>query len=399
MTGLSGNEMWCLSKKGLYAGDLIIGNSVFSMGVIGSIGSGLKTLMGGEVTQVTQVVHEGRLNAYNRLVAEAQRRGGVGVTGVSNELLMLGSNIEFLSVGSTLHAQGHGGEQVAFTSAADGQELYCQIDAGFRPIRFVFGNVAYSIGVGGGILGGLRSLKRGEVKEYSDIFNHTRHLALQRITDEARQAGANAVVGVKTSILPFQGVQEMVMLGTASHHPTLPAQYSQTPISSDLTCQEMWNLVKMGYMPVQLVLGVSVYSLGLVGRMKNWFAALARGELTDYSKLVYEARANAIARIAADAQAVGADDVAGIKTYVYDLGGGLIEFLAIGTAVKKVPGVTTSSDQLPYQAIITDRDTFINAAEREQSANLNTGAKGKSGGREATSGAWGILKVILELIR
>ena len=398
MTGLSGNEMWCLSKKGLYAGDLIVGNSVFSMGVVGSIGSGIKSLIGGEVTQITDVVHEGRLNAYTRLSDEARKRGGVGVTGVSNELLFMGSNIEFLSVGSTLHAQGHGSEQLAFTTASDGQELFCQIDAGFKPVKFVFGNVAYSIGVGGGILGGLRSLRRGEVKEYSDVFNHTRHLALERITNEARTAGANSVVGIKTSIIPFQSMQEMVMIGTASHHPSLPPQFSQTPVTSDLTSQETWNLVKMGYMPLQLVLGVSVYSLGLVGRITNWFRALARGELNDYTRLVYEARENAIAKIAKDAQAAGADDVAGIKTYVYELGNGLIEFLAIGTAVKRVPGLATASEQLPYQAVIADRDTFINTADVAASSALS-GGKGATSGREATNQATGLLKLIFDLIR
>lgn len=398
MTGLSGNEMWCLSKKGLYAGDLIIGNSVFSMGLMGSLGSGIRSLIGGEVTPVTEIVHEGRLNAYSRLVEEARRRGGVGVAGVSNQLNLMGRNIEFLSIGSTLHGQAHDAEQVAFTSAADGQELFCQIDAGFKPVKFVFGNVAYAIGVGGGLLGGLRSLSRGEVKEYSDVFNHTRHLSLERITNEARAAGANAVVGIKTSIIPFQAMQEMVLIGTAAHHPMLPPQFSQTPITSDLTSQETWNLVKLGYMPMQLVLGVSVYSLGIVGRFKNWFRALARGELTDYTRLVYEARENAVAKIARDAQAVGADDVAGIKTYVYELGAGLIEFLAIGTAVKRVPGLKTASEQLPYQAVIADKDTFINTANVDASSRLE-GGKGATSGKAATKQASGLLRLIFDLIR
>ena len=53
------------------------------------------------------------------------------------------------------------------------------------PKKFVFGNVAYSIGVGGGIMGALKSMARGEIKEFSDVFNHTRHLALQRLVDDA----------------------------------------------------------------------------------------------------------------------------------------------------------------------------------------------------------------------
>ena len=220
MTGLSGNEIYCLHKKGLSPGDMVIGNSVYSMGFLGSLGAGISTLTGGEVTQVTDMVHQGRLNSYTRMVAEANKHGGVGITGVTNELIQQQGNVEFLSIGSCLHQDGARSEQLAFSSSADGQELYCQMDAGFRPIKFVFGNVAYSIGVGGGIGGMFKSMQRGEIEQYSQIFNQTRHLALQRITNEARSVGANAVVGIETSIIPFQGMQEMVMIGTASYHPS-----------------------------------------------------------------------------------------------------------------------------------------------------------------------------------
>jgi uncharacterized protein YbjQ (UPF0145 family) len=380
MTGLSGNEMYCLHQKGLSPGDLVIGNSVFSVGVVGGIGSGLRTLAGGEVTQITSIVHEGRLKSYERMVAEAQQRGGIGITGVSNELVQHAGSVEFLSVGSCVHQEGARSEQLGFSSSADGQELYCQLDAGFRPIKFVFGNVAYSIGVGGGIAGAFKSLARGEVHQYSQVFNETRHLALIRIAQEARNAGANSVVGIRTSIIPFAGMQEMVMIGTASHHPSLPPQASQMPVTSDLTNEEMWNLVNMGYLPVQLVLGVSVYSLGLVGGITAAFKSLARGEINELTTLIYEARENAISRIAADAQAVGADDVVGIKTNVYQLGGGMIEFLAIGTAVKRVDGVTTLSPQLPPQAIIRDKDTFVNTAEFSLGTSLNQRTGGGGGG-------------------
>jgi copper chaperone CopZ len=43
---------------------------------------------------------------------------------------------------------------------------------------------------------------------------------------------------------------------------------------------------------------------------------------------------------------------------VHDLGK-LLEFMAIGTAVKKIPGIKTQSAMLPPQAIIVDKDTWI----------------------------------------
>jgi hypothetical protein len=41
MSGLSGNEMYCLDLKGMSAGELVIGNSVHSLGFLGSIGAGM----------------------------------------------------------------------------------------------------------------------------------------------------------------------------------------------------------------------------------------------------------------------------------------------------------------------------------------------------------------------
>ena len=190
MTGLSGNEIYCLHLKGLRPGDLVVGNSVFSMGFLGSLASAGRGILGGEVTQVTAVVHEGRLEAYNRMVHEARQRGGTGITGVSSELRTFHGNSEFLALASCVHREKAGSETVEFSTSADGQELYCQLDAGFRPIRFVFGNVAYSVGAVGGLIGSLKSMARGEIKQFSDVFNHTRHLALERITAEAAAVGA-----------------------------------------------------------------------------------------------------------------------------------------------------------------------------------------------------------------
>lgn len=352
-------------------GDLVIGNSVFSMGIIGSIGSGLKTLAGGEVEQVTSMIHEGREASFQRMMGEATQRGGSGITGVSNELIMQAGNIEFLSVGSCLHRDDGQAEKLQFSSSADGQELYCQMDSGFHPSHFVFGNVAYSIGVGGGLGGALRSLSRGEVVEYSNVFNQTRSLALQRISQDAMRYGANAVVGIETSIIPFQGMQEMVMIGTAATHSALGPEFNNNPITSDLTNQEMWNLISMGYMPLRLILGVSVYSLGVAGGISAMLKGFSKGEITELSTLIYEAREKAIDKVKDQATQCGADDVVGLKSYVYQLGGGLIEFMVVGTAVKKMSGLKTASPMLIAQAIISDKDTFANTAEVAIGTNLN----------------------------
>jgi len=362
MTGLSGNEIYCLHLKGMKPGNLVIGNSVYSLGFVGSLGAGFKNMVGGEVSQITQIIHEGRAQSYDRLVKEAIGHGGIGVTGVTSELRQFHANIEFLSVASTVHAENGPAqtEKLQFTTAHDAQELYCQIDSGYEPRKFVFGNVAYSVGVAGGLLGSLKSLRRGEVKEFSGVFNHTRHLALERIVADARSVGGNAVVGIETTVMPFQGVHEMMMMGTASHNGQFSQAETQNPVTSDLTCEEMWNLTNMGYRPMKLVLGTAVYSLGVVGGFMAALKSFSRGEINELTSLIYDAREHAIGLIRDEANGIGADDVVGIKTHVHEMGG-LLEFMAIGTAIKAHGGVKTENEVLPPQAIIRDRDTWISS--------------------------------------
>lgn len=374
VTGLSGNEMFCLRAKGYDPGDMVIGNSVWSLGFAKSITSLAKTLAGGEVTQYTDWINNGRHRAFEKLMREVEQRGGHGITGVTSELIMHPMGLEFLSIGSCVHPDDPQARVGDFSTAADGQGLYCQLDCGFRPLRFVFGNVAYSIGLGGGLAGGFRSLARGEVKEWSEVFNHTRHLALERITNEAKNAGANAVLGIRTTTTPFYGSREMIMIGTASHHPDLPEEYTRDPITSDLTNQEMWNVIRQGYCPVRLVLGVSVYSIGLAGSFSSLFKSLVSGEIKEMTSLIYDARENAIAKIARDAEACGADDVVGVRTYIKNLNGGVVEFMAIGTAVKKMPQIKTLSETLPPQAVMHDSDTFLEPSFGYGAFNLNAPA-------------------------
>ncbi len=387
VSGLSGNEIYCLHQLGMSPGQLCLGNSVVAIGVGGGIGAGLSTLGGGEVEEVTRLVHDGRMKAFDRAMEEAARYGGAGLTGVSFDMVRHGGNLEFITTATPVHKQQEtaGARARQFSTSADAQEFFCQVDAGFTPLHFAFGNVAYSIGLGGSIKGGFRKLVRGEVPQYSQIFDHTRRLALQRIVADAMRFKANAVVGIETTISPLLGAQEMMMIGTASHHPLLEECY-KNPVTSDMTSQEMWNMVHIGYMPIRLVMGVSVYSLGLAGGIFAALQSIGGGEVSGLTEILYEAREKALARIEEDAEECGADEVVGVKTRVYDLGGGLVEFMAIGTAVKKMPGVQTHSQALPPQAIIADRDTFVDSV-----GEINMNAREQASAARAQGGPLAIV--------
>jgi uncharacterized protein YbjQ (UPF0145 family) len=359
LTGLSGNEIYCMRLKGLVPSGVLIGNSIQSMGFLGGVRSAFRGIVGGEIPDVTNMIHEGREAAFDRMKAEANRERVHGVVGVTSELRSLAGNSEFLFVGSGVT----GAEGTApFTSAGDAQELYCHMDAGYDPREFVFGNIAYSVGAVGGIAGTLKTLVRGEIKEFSDVFNATRHHALDRLVAHAKAVHANAVVGVRTNVLHFAGFHEMYMAGTAAFHTQLPPQFQGAPVTSDLTGEELWGMAQLGYMPIKLLISTSVYSLGAIGGIKAAFRSFVKGEISDLTTLIYDAREQVFDRVKREAAALGAEEVVGIKTYIIELGSSLVEIFAVGTAVRQLSGMGVKTAALPAQAIIRDKDTWMSGS-------------------------------------
>lgn len=370
LSGFSGNELYCLAQKGWVPGSLVVGNSVQSIGFGGGISAALNTIAGGEIENLTSLVVQGRHAAIERLEKEAQEQGAHGVTGVTSDLKQLAGLNEFIAIGSVV--KGHDYKGPFFTTACSGQDLYCQLDAGYEPRHFVIGNVAYALGVGRGVMGMLRGLKGGEVKEFSNMYNHTRHLALERLEKEARDRGANAVVDINTQIIPIgAGAREMLMVGTASHHHVFGNP--ERPVTSELTGEELWNLARLGYAPLRLLLGTSVYSLGVARGVGAFFQGLSRGEVDSVTQLIYEARTNCLHHINQEAEEIGADAVIGIKLFISEIGSSFVEVMAIGTAIKKMPGLNTQSEALIPQAIIRDRDTFFDDTFQPKERRLGRG--------------------------
>ena len=67
--------------------------------------------------------------------------------------------------------------------------------------------------------------------------------------------------------------------------------------ASDQSGQEFWLVVDKGYTPVGMVLGNCVYSMGA---FQGWLANIKgafRGEVSDVTRLMYEARELAITRM------------------------------------------------------------------------------------------------------
>ena len=101
--------------------------------------------------------------------------------------------------------------------------------------------------------------------------------------------------------------------------------------TSDLTVNEFLLVKEAGFSPLGLVLGTSIYHVGLqIGRWSR------NQELDVLSQAMYHARELAMSRMEAEADVLGADGIVGVRldVDVKEWGSDIAEFLAVGTAVK-----------------------------------------------------------------
>jgi len=70
--------------------------------------------------------------------------------------------------------------------------------------------------IGRDIMASLKNLVGGEIKGYTQLLQESRQQALDRMVDQARQLGANAIINVRFSTSSVaQGAAELYAYGTA----------------------------------------------------------------------------------------------------------------------------------------------------------------------------------------
>lgn len=85
-----------------------------------------------------------------------------------------------------------------------------------RSIGLVFGVVVRSMGLAKGITAGLRSLAGGEVKQYTRLVEDSRRHAMDRMIENAKLVGANAVLSMRFDSSEIgNALTEIVAYGTA----------------------------------------------------------------------------------------------------------------------------------------------------------------------------------------
>jgi uncharacterized protein YbjQ (UPF0145 family) len=105
--------------------------------------------------------------------------------------------------------------------------------------------------------------------------------------------------------------------------------------TSDLSVNEFLLVREAGFRPLGLVLGSSIYHVGL--QLRKWSS---NQELSVLSQAMYHARELAMTRMEAEADALLADGIVGVRLAVEmkEFGTDIAEFIAVGTAVKGEPG-------------------------------------------------------------
>lgn len=179
-----------------------------------------------------------------------------------------------------------------------------------------YGGCGYNYGFGGyGYGGGYSSptVTSGQGAQYSgykpyvDALYRGYHTALERMTIEARDVGADGIVGVRLTAKHLgNGNREFVALGSAvrartDHRPS-------RPFVTDLPGQDLAKLMTAGWVPVTIGIGISVgvrHDDYRTMAQSSWGAG--NTEVHGYTELVTHVRADARRLFEHAVQSAGAD--------------------------------------------------------------------------------------------
>lgn len=134
--------------------------------------------------------------------------------------------------------------------------------------------------------------------------------------------------------------------------------------TSDLSVNEFLLVKEVGFHPLGLVMGSSIFHVG--------WQPVRQGiseELTTLSQAMYHARELAMVRMEEEADALGADGIVAVRLTVtiHLWGSNIIEFVAIGTAVKHEAGQNwRAKNGKPFTSDLSGQDfwTLIHAGYR-----------------------------------
>jgi uncharacterized protein YbjQ (UPF0145 family) len=83
-------------------------------------------------------------------------------------------------------------------------------------LGLVRGNTIRARHVGKDIMAGFKNIVGGEITDYTKMLGESREQAIDRMTEEAKNLGADAIIGIRFSTSSvMQGAAELLAYGTA----------------------------------------------------------------------------------------------------------------------------------------------------------------------------------------
>jgi uncharacterized protein YbjQ (UPF0145 family) len=235
---------------------------------------------------------------------------------------------------------------------------------GLKPLSQVMGSSIYQMGYQSswGNMG-YSGAMMFELDTLSEALNEVRGRALVRLGEEARQVGADAVVGVQTRAGESQLetgtlALEHLVFGTAVRRDGARAEH---PVLTELSVAEYAMLVRGGFEPLGIVAWSAVFFTsyvygGMMGAGGSMTMGMQNFELREFTQAIYSARETVMQRISSQAAALGASGVVGVNVghtvRPQSLGGGvgarelrglMVTFTAVGTAIREDTDTTVAA--------------------------------------------------------
>jgi len=258
--------------------------------------------------------------------------------------------------------RGLRGGSGAFTSDLSVSGFALCHKLGLKPLSQVMGSSIYQVGYQGAnwpmLMGGVLT----ELDVLSQAWNEVRRRALNRLEQEAREAGADAVVGVEVRTAYHEwaeGALEYAVLGTAVKR---AGAKTEQPVLTELSVGDYAKLLNAGVEPLGIVAWTSVFFVGespelaMMGGLTGRMMFSENQELTAYTQALYSAREQTMERLGYQAQQHGASGIVGVRISHtirrHSVGaanraqtGLMITFDAIGTAVRDTAASSVRSPQ------------------------------------------------------
>ncbi len=154
-----------------------------------------------------------------------------------------------------------------------------------------------------------------ELDRIGHAWDQARRQALDRMTEEARAAGADAVVGVRLRRGEHDfgaSTVDFSVIGTAVRW--AGETRAAWPVLTALSAQDYWKLDSAGWAPAGVVAATAVFfvSQGFFTRWQRRSKFAANQELVEFSEGFSAARHTAVRYLRSQADAAGGDGIVGV---------------------------------------------------------------------------------------